>query len=83
MIDLGIDRLGAHGDIFYAALLKVHEGLSDEESARLNARLVFLLANQVGDLSVLVSALKKAREGCESLLPQSGTRRSVMRGPSG
>ncbi len=61
MIDLGTDRLGAHGDIFYAELLKAHEGLSEEESARLNARLVFLLANQVGDLPTLIAALEKAR----------------------
>jgi hypothetical protein len=58
--DLGSDRLGAAGDIFYAALLKAHEGLSAEDSARLNARLVLILANQVGDLATLQAALDKA-----------------------
>ena len=58
--DLGGDRLGAAGDVFYAALLKAHEGLSAEDSARLNARLVLILANQVGDLAILQAALDKA-----------------------
>jgi hypothetical protein len=65
MIDLGRDRLGTGGDVFYAALLKAHEGLSPEESARFNARLVLILANQIGDREVLQAALDKAagREG--------------------
>lgn len=62
MIDLANDRLGPAGDVFYAALLEAHEGLSAEESARLNARLVLILANQVGDIAVLQAALAKARE---------------------
>jgi hypothetical protein len=62
MADLGSDRLGPSGDVFYAELLQAHEGLSPEDSARLNARLVLLLANQVGDIEVLRAALAKARE---------------------
>jgi hypothetical protein len=62
MIDLGTDRLGPAGDVFYAALLDAHQGLSEEESARLNARLVLILANQVGDLEILRAAIDKARE---------------------
>lgn len=62
MADIGTDRLGAAGDLFYAALLEAHEGLSPEESARLNARLVLILANQVGDFEVLKAALEKARD---------------------
>ncbi|WP_367715739.1 DUF2783 domain-containing protein [Nitratireductor sp. GISD-1A_MAKvit] len=60
--EIGRDRLGSAGDDFYAALMEAHEGLSLEESARLNARLVLLLANQVGDLEVLRAALQAARE---------------------
>lgn len=63
MPDLGTDRLAASGDLFYEALLQAHEGLSDEESARLNARLVLILANQVGDLDTLEAALRTARDG--------------------
>jgi len=62
MADLGSDRLGPAGDVFYAALLEAHEGLSPEDSARLNARLVLILANQVGDADVLQAALDKAAE---------------------
>ncbi|WP_374730062.1 DUF2783 domain-containing protein [Nitratireductor rhodophyticola] len=61
-IEIGQDRLGAAGDDFYAALMAAHEGLSFEESARLNAKLVLLLANQVGDLEVIRAALRAARE---------------------
>ena len=59
--DIGRDRLGAAGDDFYAALMAAHEGLSFEESARLNARLVLLLANRVGDLEMLKAAIEAAR----------------------
>lgn len=48
-------------DGFYAELLQTHEGLSEEESHALNARLVLLLANHVGDRQVLSSALSEAR----------------------
>jgi hypothetical protein len=59
--EIGRDRLGAQGDEFYAALMSAHEGLSFEESAALNARLVLLLANRVGDLELLQAAIKAAK----------------------
>jgi hypothetical protein len=62
MTDIGADRLGPSGDLFYAELLQAHEGLSPEDSARLNARLVLLLANQVGDIEILRAVLAKAKE---------------------
>lgn len=49
-------------DDFYADLLAVHEGLSKAESDALNARLILILANQIGDREVLVAALKAAKE---------------------
>lgn len=51
------------GDDFYAALLAAHQGLTDAQSELLNARLVLLLANHVGDLAVLLEALSLARGG--------------------
>lgn len=48
-------------DDFYQALIEAHQGLSDEESQRLNARLVLLLANHIGSLDVLRQALQAAR----------------------
>jgi hypothetical protein len=59
--EIGRDRLGPHGDEFYAALMSAHEGLSFEESAALNARLVLLLANRVGDLAELKALLAAAK----------------------
>ena len=50
-------------DGFYEQLLDAHEGLSSEESQALNARLILLLANQIGRLDVLKEALAAAREG--------------------
>jgi hypothetical protein len=48
-------------DAFYAALVQAHSGLSEAQSAELNARLVFLLANQLGDQQVLQDCLAEAR----------------------
>ena len=50
------------GDDFYEALIDTHRDLSDDESAMVNARLVLLLANHVGDLSVLREAMQLARQ---------------------
>ena len=48
-------------DGFYEAWVAAHEGLADAESADLDARLVLLLANQVGDLQVLLDCIAAAR----------------------
>jgi hypothetical protein len=50
------------GDDFYQALIDTHRGLSDAESEALNARLILLLANHIGDIAVLREALRLARE---------------------
>jgi hypothetical protein len=55
----------ASPDDFYEALIESHRGLSVEQSGMLNAKLILLLANQVGDLDVLRAAIAKAREGIE------------------
>jgi hypothetical protein len=54
------------GDDFYEALIEAHRGLSDDESRLLNARLVLLLANHLGDLGVLREALQAARAGLQA-----------------
>lgn len=51
------------GDDFYEQLIETHRGLGDAQSRLLNARLVLLLANHIGDLDVLGQALAAAREG--------------------
>ncbi|MBK5925547.1 DUF2783 domain-containing protein [Rhodovulum sulfidophilum] len=48
-------------DGFYAELLAAHRGLSDPESQALNARLILILANHVGDRETLTEALELAR----------------------
>jgi hypothetical protein len=50
-------------DGFYAALVTAHQGLPDEASELLNARLVLILANHIGDPAVLREALALARAG--------------------
>ncbi len=51
------------GDDFYEMLIDMHRDLSDEQSAMVNARLILLLANHIGDISVLREAMQIAREG--------------------
>ncbi len=48
-------------DDFYEALIAAHQGLSAPESHAMNARLVLLLANHVGDQATLLHALQLAR----------------------
>jgi len=50
-------------DDFYELLIEAHRGLSDEQSAMVNAKLILLLSNHIGDLDVLREALDHARQG--------------------
>jgi Protein of unknown function (DUF2783) len=63
MSTLNLENNLAAPDDFYQALIDAHRGLTEEQSAQLNARLILLLANQIGDLEVLKAALAKARKG--------------------
>ncbi|WP_025900079.1 DUF2783 domain-containing protein [Sneathiella glossodoripedis] len=49
-------------DGFYEELLRLHEGLSEEESTLVNAKLVLILANHIGDRAVITEALTLARK---------------------
>lgn len=49
-------------DGFYERLLDAHQGLSREQSELLNARLILLLANQVGNAQVLADCIAAARD---------------------
>ncbi len=60
MADLILSPNIAHADDFYADLLAAHEGLEKSDSDALNARLVLVLANHVGDNDVLKQALAAA-----------------------
>ncbi len=48
-------------DAFYERLLDAHQGLSPAQSALFNARLVLVMANQLGDSALLQSCLDAAR----------------------
>jgi len=49
-------------DDFYEDLIELHRDLTDAQSALVNAKLILLLANHVGDADVLRSAMAAARE---------------------
>ena len=49
-------------DDFYQELIDLHRDLSDEQSALVNAKLILLLANHIGDPAVLRAAMAAARE---------------------
>ena len=50
------------GDDFYQLLIDAHRDLGDEQSLKLNARLILLLANHIGDLEVLREAIAAAAD---------------------
>ena len=54
------------GDGFYEQLLDAHDGLTREQSELLNARLIIVLANQVGDAKVLKECIEAAKLGSDS-----------------
>ena len=60
MTDLILSPNFDNGDDFYAALLAAHDGLDRAQSDALNARLVLVLANHIGNADVLKQALKAA-----------------------
>jgi hypothetical protein len=51
----------ANPDDFYEALIDAHRDLTEQQSAMLNAKLILLLANHIGDLDVVREALTLAR----------------------
>ncbi len=51
----------ASPDDIYAAIIGLHEGLSNEESISANARLILILANHIGDADVIREAAALAR----------------------
>lgn len=60
---LNIEPNLAAPDDFYEALLGIHRDLTEAQSALVNARLILLLANHVGDPAVLREAMRAARAG--------------------
>ena len=62
MFRLNIDSNLTSADEFYEALIDAHRDLTLEQSHLMNAKLVLLLANHIGDLDVLKDAMKRAKQ---------------------
>ena len=58
-------------DDFYEALIDMHRDLTDAQSAVVNAKLILLLANHIGDLAVLRAAMAAARDDVANADPLS------------
>jgi hypothetical protein len=61
MAHLILDPNLTAADDAYAALIEAHEGLTKEDSDALNARLILILMNQIGDVQVIREALEAAK----------------------
>ena len=62
-VKLNIEPNLAAPDDFYEALIDMHRDLTPQQSQLVNAKLILLLANHVGDLAVLREAMAHARDG--------------------
>jgi len=51
----------ANPDDFYEALIDMHRDIDEAQSQAVNARLILLLANHIGDMQVLREAMTHAR----------------------
>jgi hypothetical protein len=63
MTKLLTDSRFANPATAYTAIIDAHRGLDEAKSGELNARLVLILANHIGDAEVLRQALALARSG--------------------
>lgn len=70
---LNVEPNIASPDEFYEELVSLHRGLSDEQSKLVNAKLILLLANHIGDMDVLRAAMSAAREGQDPPPSASGS----------
>jgi hypothetical protein len=61
MTDLILTPNLDNADDVYAAILSEHDGLSPKDSAALNARLILILANHIGDPKIIRQALNAAK----------------------
>ncbi|MGL5113840.1 MAG: DUF2783 domain-containing protein [Beijerinckiaceae bacterium] len=64
---LHTDNRFADPDAAFRLLVEAHRGLSEAESAALNARLVLILANHTGDANLLAEAIRLAQRAGQRL----------------
>ncbi|GAB4359308.1 MAG: hypothetical protein Kow0026_20840 [Oricola sp.] len=58
-------RPGGSTEAFQDALVEAHEGLTLEQCVRMDARLILILAEKIGDPDVLKAALAAARRAAK------------------
>ena len=63
---LNVEPNIADHDAFYEMLVDTHQDLSDEQSKMLNAQMILLLANHVGELALLRQACAIARRNVQA-----------------
>ena len=63
-------------DDFYQELVDMHRDLSEQQSRLVNAKLILLLANHVGDPAVLREAMRAARQ---DIAPPAGPHEAELR----
>jgi hypothetical protein len=61
MAELNLNPNLANPDDLYEALIAAHDGLTREESEALNARLILILMNHLGDPAVILQAIEAAK----------------------
>lgn len=66
MAKLKTDLAVRDPDDFYARLIDLHKDLTQEQSNKLNAKMILLLANHVGDAEVLAQVLEYARTSLQN-----------------
>ena len=54
-------NLGADSDRLFNELLSAHDGLNREQSEQLNAGLILILMNHIGEPEVIREAIARAR----------------------
>lgn len=65
-MSLQVDSKLTGVDTIYECLIAMHAGLDDEQSHRANARLILILANQLGDEAAVLAAIAEARGPSET-----------------
>jgi hypothetical protein len=68
-MQLNLDQNLDDYEAFYDMLSDSHQGLDEDQSKMLNAQLILLLSNHIGDIGVLREAFALARVNVERALP--------------
>ena len=59
-------NLGSESDALYNKLLDAHSGLSAEKSSQLNAALILVMMNHIGDAAIIRDAIRTARTSIDN-----------------